>query len=120
MTREEQLQFCKKCINRVMDMKQGLVCSISGQKAAFENQCADFKLDDSVVIAPVNDADRLVQSEIAMQLSTEEYERLRLDQNLPWAVAAGIAIDFLGAVLWGIITVASQFQIGVIALAIGA
>jgi hypothetical protein len=44
MTRNEQLQFCKKCTNRKMDF-QGLICSLTGEKANFEETCPDFKID---------------------------------------------------------------------------
>jgi hypothetical protein len=47
MTREEQLTFCKKCTNRKTDMQQGLICSLTGEKANFENECPDFILDES-------------------------------------------------------------------------
>lgn len=48
MTREEQIQFCRKCMNKKMDMKQGLICLLTGQKATFETECPDFKLDANV------------------------------------------------------------------------
>jgi hypothetical protein len=48
MTREEQLRYCKKCTNRKMDMKQGLLCSLTGEKAAFEGRCPDYDLDEQV------------------------------------------------------------------------
>ncbi len=48
MTREEQLFFCKKCIHRKMDMQQGLICNLTSQKATFQNECSDFKHDETV------------------------------------------------------------------------
>jgi amino acid transporter len=49
MTRDEQLKFCKKCTNRKMDMKLGLLCSLTGEKADFEGECPNFHLDEQVV-----------------------------------------------------------------------
>ncbi len=45
MTREEQLKLCKICENRQMSLNQGLICSISGQAADFEDTCSYFKED---------------------------------------------------------------------------
>ena len=72
MTREEQLIFCKKCLNRKMNMEQGLICNITGQKANFENECIDFKIDKTVKIVPLNDKEDLQTSEIK-QLTSKEY-----------------------------------------------
>jgi|GEM_PF-447940 len=48
MTREEQLVFCKKCSNKRLDLKQGLICGITNQKADFEEQCPNFEMDEKV------------------------------------------------------------------------
>jgi len=50
MTREEQLSFCKRCSFRKLDLKQGLICNIKGQKADFETECPDFEVDSKVII----------------------------------------------------------------------
>jgi len=47
MTREEQVFFCKQCENRKASA-QGLICSLTGEKATFENECPDFKKDETV------------------------------------------------------------------------
>src|SRR5690606_40980371 len=46
-------------------------------------------------------------------------EMLRLEQNLPLALLAGVAAAVLGAVLWAIITVATNLQIGYMAVGLG-
>jgi hypothetical protein len=46
MTREEHLKFCKVCINRKMDMQQGLICSITSERADFENNCENYIIDE--------------------------------------------------------------------------
>jgi hypothetical protein len=50
MEREKQLEFCKKCTNRKMDMQQGLICNLTGRKADFTGQCEDFKIDEKIEI----------------------------------------------------------------------
>jgi hypothetical protein len=46
MTREEQLAFCKICINKELDPKQGLLCGLTKKKADFKENCADFDKDE--------------------------------------------------------------------------
>jgi hypothetical protein len=46
-------------------------------------------------------------------------ERLRLEQNLPLALLGGVAAAVVGAVLWAIISVATNYQIGYMAVALG-
>lgn len=47
MTREERLQFCQTCTLRKMDLNQGLICSITGNRAEFEDKCPDFIKDEN-------------------------------------------------------------------------
>ena len=48
MKREEQIVFCRKCLNRKMDFKQGLLCNLTNEKATFHNECDDFKIDETL------------------------------------------------------------------------
>ncbi len=120
MTREEQLVFCKKCLNRKMDMKQGLICNLTEAKATFQNKCPDFKRDETVKEAPLDDKEGLQTTEIKQKLSSELVEQLRMEQRLIPGVISGLVIGILCAVLWGVITVVTGFQIGYMAIAIGA
>ena len=120
MTREEQLVFCKKCLNRKMDMKQGLICNLTGEKATFQNECPDFKRDETVKEVPLDDKEGLQTTEIKQKLSPEIVERLRMEQRLIPGLISGLIVGILGAILWGVITVATGFQIGYMAIAIGA
>jgi hypothetical protein len=107
MTREEQLQFCRQCVNRRFDAEHGLVCALTGEVAAFETECPDFSEDGNVRIQEENG--RFVAP----------FSELRGEQNLPLGLTAGIIVGSFGAILWGVITVATGFQIGYMALAIG-
>ena len=120
MTREEQLFFCKKCLNRKMDMKQGLICSLTGDKAKFQNECPDFKHDETVKEKPLDDKDGLQPDEVKQKLSPEIIEKLRMEQRIISGILSGIIVGVFGAILWGIITVVTGFQIGYMAIAIGA
>ena len=46
-------------------------------------------------------------------------QQLRLEQNLPMGFAAGLAAAILGAIIWAIITVATNYQIGWMAVGVG-
>lgn len=48
MTREEQLGFCKRCINRSFSSQKGIICSLTSEKADFEEKCEFFYEDISV------------------------------------------------------------------------
>jgi len=119
MTREEQLIFCKKCTNRKLDLQQGLLCSLTGEKAAFTNECPDFNLDETVKEVVI-DVEPVEPQQIQEQLSPKAFEKLRIEQNFSGAVVAGSIIGIIGSAVWGAITVATRYQIGYMAIAIGA
>lgn len=45
MNRQEQLRFCKACLHQKIDTHKGIVCSITGEAAAFEVECTMYKED---------------------------------------------------------------------------
>jgi hypothetical protein len=47
--RDYQLSFCKYCVHQRFDRSEGLICSLTNVKAAFDEECIDFIRDDSVV-----------------------------------------------------------------------
>src|SRR5690606_41708657 len=53
-------------------------------------------------------------------LSDKNLEKFRSEQELPKAIITGIVVGLIGALLWGAITVITEFQIGFMAIAIGA
>lgn len=57
------------------------------------------------------------------QVSQEKLERYltqaRNEQNLPLAIVAGAAAALIGALLWALITVLTNYQIGFMALGVG-
>ena len=119
MTREEQLVFCKKCINRKMDMQQGLVCSLTSEIANFSEECSDFELDAEAE-ERLNLTEPIEHGELMVKVSDKALEKLRSEQNLQLALISGIGVGLVGALLWGAITVVTDYQIGYMAIAIGA
>ena len=45
MTLEEKLKVCSICKNRKHSIKEGLVCSKTGAKPSFADECPDFDID---------------------------------------------------------------------------
>lgn len=119
MTREEQLKFCKKCTHRELDMKVGLICSKTGEMANFTSTCDSYKYDETVV-EQLDNEEALEHTEVLQSLSFKDMEKFKSEQNYPMAILAGTAVAILGAILWATITVATEYQIGYMALAIGA
>ncbi len=121
MTRTEQLTYCTRCTNRKMDMQQGLLCGLTAAKADFQDQCVSFNVDEAVKLAPTTSEEEPVFAQDLMSaIPTQVYEKLRLEQNLPMAIGAGVAVGLLGSVLWALLTVSTGYQIGYMAIAIGA
>ncbi|MBT31391.1 MAG: hypothetical protein CMO01_17185 [Thalassobius sp.] len=120
MTREEQLVFCNQCTNRKLDLKQGLVCSITGSKADFEGECPQFVKDEKVKEKPLDNEQALTMDDVSLRLSGDILESLRAEQNLVNGIIAGILVGLLGATVWCLVTVSTGFQIGYMAVAIGA
>lgn len=51
MDRIKQVEYCKKCTRQKFDMEQGIICSLTNQKADFEDECNDFEIDKAKIIA---------------------------------------------------------------------
>ena len=43
MDRHEQLTYCRVCGNKAFDPEKGIICGLTREPAAFENECPDFK-----------------------------------------------------------------------------
>jgi hypothetical protein len=119
MTREEQVAFCERCLNREMDLKQGLICSLSGEKATFQNKCMDFKFDETTNEKPK--FQKRMQIEMSnLRVSPEIFEKLKMEQRLMAGIISGLIVGLSGAILWGWITVSTGYQWAFMALVIGA
>lgn len=113
MTREEQLVYCKKCSNRKFDPKQGLICGITGEYADFDKTCENFTLDESID----------EQAADVRTLSVEESQlminKLKVHQDFYYATVGGLLVALISALIWAMITVATNLQIGLMAIAVG-
>ncbi|UII26410.1 toxin-antitoxin system YwqK family antitoxin [Fulvivirga maritima] len=123
MTRSEQLQYCKICQNRMMDSGRGLVCKLTNDVADFDQNCADFRKDEhearALALRESELNENIKSTEIIADLNDDLIERLREHQDLTFALVGGFAACLLSALLWAVITVATQFQIGYMAIGVG-
>lgn len=118
MNREHQLSYCTVCTSRKLDSNKDTICSITNQPATFEEECADFKQDPA--FREPNAQIAKAEAETVLTIPPDIYEYLRLEQRLIPGLAAAAGAGILGAILWGVITVATEYQIGYMAVAVGA
>ncbi|MFY0603108.1 MAG: hypothetical protein JXQ93_04105 [Flavobacteriaceae bacterium] len=120
MTLDQQLTFCKKCTNRKMDLQQGILCNLTSRKPDFKDECPSFNLDEHVKETISEEAIVEQNHKIIASVSEKFLDTFRLEQNFQAALFSGIIVGLIGAALWAAITVATQYQIGYMAIAIGA
>ncbi|MEP0985226.1 hypothetical protein [Ekhidna sp.] len=116
MTREEQVAFCKKCTNREMSM-DGLICQLTGKKAEFEGTCDDFNRDESVK-DEIKQDDRKT-TEVIADLKSSDRDKLIPHQDLFYAIIGGLFSAIISALIWAVITVTAEYQIGFMAIGVG-
>ena len=65
------------------------------------------------------------EKKVEIQQETQDLEQsinqeeLRLEQNLPFAIIASLGSAIIMAILWAVITVVTNYQIGFMAIAVG-
>ncbi len=100
MTLEKRLDFCKICVNRKIDLKTGLVCSLTNQKPEFQNTCEYFIKDDKEAKRKLNlklDAAGTAQS---------QYGSLNPKRNINYGIfliVSGIFVLFISLLFGAII-----------------
>ena len=120
MTLDQQLAFCKKCTNRKMDFQQGILCNLTDRKPDFADECPNFNLDKHVKEMVSEEAIAEENQQILANISDKHLDKFRGEQNFQMALFSGILVGLIGALLWGMITVSTGYQIGYMAIAIGA
>jgi antitoxin component YwqK of YwqJK toxin-antitoxin module len=118
MTRQEQLALCNKCLNREFDPKQGLICNLTGKIADFEHNCENFSRDESVK-EKISENMEISDREIYTDLDENAINKLKVHQDFYYALAGGIVAALISAVIWAVVTVGTQVQIGFMAIGVG-
>ena len=65
MNRKEQLRFCSKCKHQAFDAKRGIICSLTGEQAAFDEQCEHFS-------GSIEEVETEIANEIKQQEKNED------------------------------------------------
>lgn len=117
MTRDEHLAFCKKCTKSKFDPQQGLICGITNAIADFDPVCENFEENPHAkAVAP---SYQETDGEVVTVLSDEISSKLRPYQDLSYGIIGGTMAALFSALIWAAITVATEYQIGYMAIVVG-
>lgn len=58
MEREEQLKYCRACLNKTIDSQYGVICGLTHQLPEFKDNCADFRPVGGEIIPKVEEKQR--------------------------------------------------------------
>ena len=100
-----------------MDLQKGLICSVTNEKADFEGSCNDFERDETVE-DEVQPAESL-NHESAPEIPEELLSKLRSHQDISYAFIGGFFLSVICAIIWAVITVTTEYQIGYMAIGLG-
>ncbi|MDX1446378.1 hypothetical protein [Lishizhenia sp.] len=122
MNQNDQLYYCKQCLNRGFDPNQGVVCNLTNAKATFEEDCESFKVDPAIQRSnTVNDAH--IQAEYSKDaiayLPQAIKDKLYKEQNYKLGLIAGLTAALIGASVWAGIAVVSGYNLSIVAIGIG-
>lgn len=121
MTRKEHLEYCTKCTKRAFDQKRGVICSLTQEIAAFDPTCPDFEQDTTEYGTPRGVAlDLGGENGGRIRIDEATHQRLKDEQDLNFAIIAGLIASILCAIIWAAITVKTGVQIGYMAIGLGA
>ncbi len=119
LTRDQHLEFCRRCKNRDFDPQHGIICKLTGKIADFDPTCPSYTVDESVKIEKPVDVNAPPELVAAADLPQEVREAFRKQQDMSYAIVGGLASSVLGAVIWALITYFTHYQIGYMAIAVG-
>ena len=110
--RKHKVIFHRKGLDRKEDFKQKLLFDRKEKKVDVKKEQHDFKEE-------LTNSKDLIRERIKRNFLAENYEELRLEQNLLKGIAGGIIGGILSALLWVAITVTTERQMGYMAIAVG-
>lgn len=80
-------------------------------------------MEDNTQLTPEESAEasqtQPQESTVTAEQVQELKEKLKMEQNLTMGILASVAAALVGAALWAVITVATKYQIGYMAVAVG-
>ncbi len=76
MDRTKQLEYCKKCTKQKFDPRQGIICSLTNQKADFENECEHFEIDKAKIVTETEKQKTEKKSKVSFGFSPKQIDNL--------------------------------------------
>lgn len=84
LTTQEQLEFCKKCEKKKLDLSVGVICSLTNEKPNFGESCKDFVVNQA-------EAQKMIAREIITK-DAEEAMKMPVWQIILSVIIAIVAI----------------------------
>lgn len=76
MDRTKQLEYCKKCTKQKFDPRQGIICSLTNQKADFEGECGHFEIDKAKIVTETEKQKSEKKSNVSFGFSPKQIDNL--------------------------------------------
>ena len=95
-----------------------MICNVTNSIADFEENCENFKLDESV-IKKVNGSEDIHTEEVISKIDKRSLNKLTIHQDFYYAIVGGLLATLISAIIWAVVTVATQYQIGYMAIGVG-
>ncbi len=76
MDRTKQLEYCKKCTKQKFDPRQGIICSLTNQKADFESECEHFEIDKAKIVTETEKQKSEKKSKVSFGFSPKQIDNL--------------------------------------------
>jgi rhomboid protease GluP len=76
MDRTKQLEYCKKCTKQKFDLRQGIICSLTNQKADFESECEHFEIDKAKIVTETEKQKSEKKSKVSFGFSPKQIDNL--------------------------------------------
>ncbi|NNG27711.1 MAG: hypothetical protein HKM87_09305 [Ignavibacteriaceae bacterium] len=119
----EQMQLCNKCRNVELHPEQETICRLTNKAPDFVGECKNFELDETVEEElkkeELEREEQEKSEEIMLELNEDDTNKLRYHQNFNFAIIGGLVAAIISAILWAIISVTTEYQIGYMAIGVG-
>ncbi|RKD92401.1 RDD family protein [Mangrovibacterium diazotrophicum] len=95
LTREQQLVYCRNCTRQLFDRNQGILCTLTGAQATFQETCADFETNGP------DEAELHMMQDAGLQMTEEASKNRRFVNYLIDSVCT-VVFMFVFAIALGI------------------
>ncbi len=93
-------RFCRRCRNYQFDLSRGILCGLTGNKPAFQTECASFELDPEKERKLIGEQVRLQRAEERAEAYGETYDSFALEKKgVRKGVLGGIIMISI-AIVW--------------------